>query len=99
MMYLTDSFTENRRLESNSQRQQPQEYDMRLFVNSVKTGKPLSQASREKIIEEYLGFSGVSFHSEISRSNWADRQLNKAQIMEARVDAYASFLIGKKARI
>lgn len=71
--------------------------DLRYFV-AGSDGYELVQASRERIIEECLGFEGVSFSEEIGRSEWDSEFLSTPQILYASLDAYFAFLIGKDIR-
>ncbi|KAF7806812.1 exonuclease mut-7-like protein [Senna tora] len=71
--------------------------DLRRFAEGSDGGK-LVQASRERIVEECLGFRGVRFSEEIGRSDWDREVLSSRQILQASIDPYFAFLIGKDIR-
>ncbi|KAL7178328.1 hypothetical protein ACSBR2_031475 [Camellia fascicularis] len=69
--------------------------DLRQHAFSKVNGRSLEQASRETIVEEYLGYRGVRFDDQIGRSEWDNKDLSSMQVLQACVDSYISFLIGK----
>ncbi|XP_057470537.1 uncharacterized protein LOC130759434 [Actinidia eriantha] len=71
--------------------------DLRLYAVSKSTGRSLTQESRETIVKECLG-EDVGFDRWISRSEWDDEELSLNQILQACVEAYSSFEIGKDLR-
>ena len=71
--------------------------DLRLYAVSKATGRSLTQESRDMIVKECLG-EDVEFDRWISRSEWDDEELSLKQILQACVEAYASFEIGKDLR-
>ncbi|KAK9288016.1 hypothetical protein L1049_016461 [Liquidambar formosana] len=73
-------------------RQQP--LDLRQHAWS-RNGERLAQASFEVVVRECLGFEGVRLEKWISMSEWDERHLSDEQVLQACVDAYASFEIGK----
>ncbi|KAF7806809.1 exonuclease mut-7-like protein [Senna tora] len=68
--------------------------DLRNFVVGWDGGE-LVQASRERIVEECLGFRGVTFSEEIGRSEWNTEILSSRQILQASIDPYGQFHVGE----
>lgn len=71
--------------------------DLRRYVES-KDGESLARASVERIVEECLGFEGVRLERDISMSDWDDEDLSDEQVLQAFVDAYVPFEIGRNLR-
>ncbi|XP_006407333.2 Werner Syndrome-like exonuclease [Eutrema salsugineum] len=62
-------------------------------------GRSLSRRSFEEIVEECMGYPGVTVVQEISMSDWGVDYLSLDQVLLASVDAYVSFKLGVRARL
>lgn len=71
--------------------------DLRRYI-STDYGGSLARASVERIVEECLGYEGVRLEKDISMSDWGNEDLSYEQILQACVDAYVAFEIGKNLR-
>ncbi|CAL1375028.1 unnamed protein product [Linum trigynum] len=71
--------------------------DLRKYAEAD-DGRSLRGASAEDIVRETLGYEGVRLEKEISLSDWGRRDLGRDQVMQACVDAYVSFRIGRDLR-
>ncbi|KAJ9181781.1 hypothetical protein P3X46_005839 [Hevea brasiliensis] len=69
--------------------------DLRKYV-LTDDGESLDRASVERIVKECLGYEGVRLEKHISMSDWGDEDLSYGQILQACVDSYVAFEIGKK---
>ncbi|EFH61161.1 hypothetical protein ARALYDRAFT_478600 [Arabidopsis lyrata subsp. lyrata] len=72
--------------------------DIRQYVNDS-WGRSMRRCSFAEIVEECMGYQGVTLDPEISMSDWTVYDLDLDQILQASLDAYVCHQLGVWARL